>query len=109
MRPSFVRTEAKGGTSVAFFKGKYVENTNLFAYLFKYRYGQLGLEGPTDGHVQFISKLDRKHCRMLIRPPTGHINLQHMLHRMRKAKTPSCGKYGAEKEMSVHILANARC
>ncbi len=27
-----------------------------------------------------------------------------MLHKMRRAKTPSCRRYGAEKETSVHIL-----
>ncbi len=27
-----------------------------------------------------------------------------MLHKMRRAKTPSCRRCGAEKEMSVHIL-----
>ncbi len=65
---------------------------------------QLCLEGPTDGYVQFISKLDRKHCRMLIELLTGHINLQYMLHKMRRAKIPSCRRCGAEKETSVHIL-----
>ncbi len=41
----------------------------------KYWTSQLCLEGPTDRYVQFISKLDRKHCRMLIGLLTGHINL----------------------------------
>ncbi len=44
------------------------------------------LEGPTDRYVQFISKLDRKYCRMLVGV------LQYMLHKMKKAKTPSCRK-----------------
>ncbi len=35
---------------------------------------------------------------------TGHINLQHTLHEMRRAKTPSCGRCGAEKETSAHIV-----
>ncbi len=35
---------------------------------------------------------------------TGHINLQYMLHKMRKANTLSCRRCGAEKETSVHIL-----
>ncbi len=54
--------------------------------------------------VQFISKLDRKHCRMLVELPIKHINLQYMLHKMRSATTPSYGRCGAEKETSVHIL-----
>ncbi len=61
-------------------------------------------EGPIDRYVQFISKLDRKHCRMLVGLLTGHINLQYMLHKMRRAKTPSCRRCGAEKETLVHIL-----
>ncbi len=67
------------------------------------RYGtsQLCLEGPTDRYVQFISKLDRKHSRMLLGLLTGHINLQYMLYKMRKAKTPSCRRCGAEKEIST--------
>ncbi len=42
------------------------------------RYGttKLFLEGPIDWYVQFISKLDRKHCRMLVGLLIGHINLQ---------------------------------
>ncbi len=56
-------------------------------------------------YVHFISKLGRKHCRMLIRLLTGHINLQYMLRKMRRAKTPSCRKCGAEKETSVYILS----
>ncbi len=35
---------------------------------------------------------------------TGHINLQYMLHKMRRAKTPSCKRCGVEKETLVHIL-----
>ncbi len=65
---------------------------------------QLCLEGPTDRYVRFISKLDGKHCRMLVGLLTGHINLQCMLHKMRRAKTPSCRRCGAEKETLVHIL-----
>ncbi len=41
---------------------------------------------------------------MLIGLLPGHINLQHMLHKMRRAKTPSCRRCGAEKETLVHIL-----
>ncbi len=40
--------------------------------------------GPTDTYVQFISKLDRKHCRMLVGLLTRHINLQYMQHKMRR-------------------------
>ncbi len=65
------------------------------------------LEGPTDKHVQFISKLDRKHCRMLVGLLIRHINLQYMLHKMRRAKISSCRRCGAEKETSVHILCES--
>ncbi len=41
---------------------------------------------------------------MLVGLLTGHIHLQDMLQKMRRAKTPSCVRYGAEKETSVHIL-----
>ncbi len=41
---------------------------------------------------------------MLVGLLTGHINLQYMLHKMRRAKTASCRRCGAEKETSVHIL-----
>ncbi len=34
---------------------------------------------------------------------TRHFNLQYKLHKMRRAKTPSC-RCGAEKETLVHIL-----
>ncbi len=40
---------------------------------------------------------------MLVGLLTGYINLQYMLHAMRRAKTPSC-RCGAEKETSVHVL-----
>ncbi len=70
------------------------------------RYGtnQLNLEGPTNRYVQFISKLDRKYCRILVGLLTRHINLQYMLHKMWRAKTSSCRRCGAEKETSVDIL-----
>ncbi len=41
---------------------------------------------------------------MLIGLLTGHVNLQHMLHKMRRAKSPSCRRFGAEKETLVNIL-----
>ncbi len=41
---------------------------------------------------------------MFIGVLTGHISLQYMLHKMRRAKTPSCRRCGAEKETSVNIL-----
>ncbi len=41
---------------------------------------------------------------MLVGLLTGHINLQYMLHKMRRAKTPSCRRCGVEKETLVHIL-----
>ncbi len=66
---------------------------------------QLGLREPTDSFVQFISKLDRKHCRMLLGFLTRHVNLQYMLHKMRRAKTPLCRRYGVEKGTSAHSLS----
>ncbi len=33
-----------------------------------------------------------------------HINLHYMLHKMRKAKTPSCWRCGVEKERLINIL-----
>ncbi len=41
-----------------------------------YGISQLCPEGPTDMYVQLISKLDRKHCRMLVGFLTRHINLR---------------------------------
>ncbi len=71
----------------------------------RYETSQLCLEGSTDRYVQFMSKLDKKHCRILVGLLTGRINLQYMLHKMRRAKTPpSCRWCGAEKEMAVYIL-----
>ncbi len=35
---------------------------------------------------------------------TRHINLQYMLHKIRRTKTPRCRKCGAEKETLVHNL-----
>ncbi len=63
----------------------------------KYGTRQLCMEGPTDRYVQFICKLNRKHCRMLVGLLTGHINQQYMLHKMRWAKTSSCRRCGAGK------------
>ncbi len=54
--------------------------------------------------VQFISKLGRKYCRLLVGLLIRHVNLQYMLHKMRRAKTSSCRRCGAEKETSEHIL-----
>ncbi len=65
-----------------------------------YGTSQLCLEGPNDRYVQFISK----HCIMLVGLLTVHMNLRYILHKMRRAKTPSCRRYGADKETSVHIL-----
>ncbi len=65
---------------------------------------QLFLEGPTDRYIQFINKLDRKHCSMLVGLLTGRINLHYMLHKMRRLKTPLCRKCDAEKETWEHIL-----
>ncbi len=70
----------------------------------KYETSPLCLEGPTNRYVQFISKLNRKHCRTSVEPLTSHINLQYMLHKVRRAKTTLCRRCGAEKETSVHIL-----
>ncbi len=41
---------------------------------------------------------------MLVGLLTGHINLQYMLHKMRRTRTPSCRICNAEKETSVDIL-----
>ncbi len=51
-----------------------------------------------------MSKLDRKHFRMLVGFLIRHTNLHYMLHKMRRAKNPSCRRCGAEKETSEHIL-----
>ncbi len=40
---------------------------------------------------------------MLVGLLTGHINLQYALHEMERAKTFSCRRCGAEKEISAHI------
>ncbi len=68
----------------------------------KYEISQLCLEAPTGRYVHFISKPDRKHFRILVGLLTGHINLQYMLHKMGRARPPSCRSCGAEKETSVH-------
>ncbi len=41
---------------------------------------------------------------MLLGLLTGHINLQYILYKMRRAETRSCRRCDAEKETSVHIL-----
>ncbi len=74
----------------------------------KYGTSQLFLQRPTNGYVQFISKLYRKHCRMLVGLLTGHTNRHHMLHRMRRARIPSCRRYVTEKETSAHVLGECR-
>ncbi len=43
---------------------------------------------------------------MLVGLPARRINLQYMLHKIRRAKTSSYRKCVAEKETSVHILYN---
>ncbi len=35
---------------------------------------------------------------------TQYINVHYMLHKMRRAKNPSCRRCAAEKETSEHIL-----
>ncbi len=57
----------------------------------------------TDTYVQFISKLHRKHCRILAGPLTGHINLQYILHKVGRAKNTSCRRCDAEKKILAHI------
>ncbi len=44
------------------------------------RTSHLCLEGLNDRYVRFMSKLDRKHCRMLAWLLTRYINLQYMPH-----------------------------
>ncbi len=70
----------------------------------KYGTNQLCLEAPTDRYVQFISNMDRKHCRMLVGFLTGHISLQFMQCTMWRAKTSLCRRCGIEKETLVHVL-----
>ncbi len=41
---------------------------------------------------------------MMVGLISGHINLHYMLHKIRRAKNPSCRRYGAEKEKLEHIL-----
>ncbi len=41
---------------------------------------------------------------MLVGLLTGHINLQYILHKMRRATTPSCRRCSAEKKTLVYIL-----
>ncbi len=41
---------------------------------------------------------------MLVGFLTGHINLHYMLHKMRKAKNPSCRRRDAEKKTLENIL-----
>ncbi len=40
---------------------------------------------------------------MLVGLLTGHINLQYILHKMRRVKTPSCRRCGTKKETLVYI------
>ncbi len=42
---------------------------------------------------------------MLLGLLTGHINLHYMLHKMRRAKDPSCRRYSVEKETSPSALS----
>ncbi len=60
-----------------------------------------GMEPATDIYVQLVSKLDRKHCRMLVGLLT---NLHYMPQKVRRAKTASCSRCGAEKETLAHKL-----
>ncbi len=54
--------------------------------------------------TEFVWKLNRKHCRMLARLLTRHVDMNYMLHKMETVKSPSSRKCGAEKETSVYIL-----
>ncbi len=74
----------------------------------KYGTSKLFLERPNDRYVSFISKLGRKHGRMMVGLLTGYISLQYMLHKMRRAKIPPCRRCGAKKETAVHILCKCR-
>ncbi len=60
---------------------------------------QICSKRTTDRFVHFISKLDRKKDRMLISLLTKHINLQYMLHKARRVKTPLCRRRSSEKKM----------
>ncbi len=74
----------------------------------KYWTSQLCLEGPTERYVQFISKLDRKHGKMLIRLLIGHINLQYILHKMRREMIFGV-LFCAEKDLLLRMETTAQC
>ncbi len=61
-----------------------------------YETNQLCLEVPTDKYIQFISKLDRNHGRMLEGLQTEHY-LQYMLHKVRRVKPSLYRRCGAKK------------
>ncbi len=55
------------------------------------------------------SPLDRKHCRMLVGLLTGHINLQYMLHKIRRAKTPHARDVVQKRKRRYIFYDYARC
>ncbi len=59
--------------------------------------GKLCSKDPTDGYVQLLFKLDKKHCRTMASLLTGHIGLQNMLRQMGVTKSPACKRCGARR------------
>ncbi len=71
---------------------------------------QLVLEGPTDRYVQFISKLDRKHCRMLIGLLTRHISICNTCcTRWGEQRLPHAGDAVQKREHRYTFYVSARC
>ncbi len=109
------RTRSNGPEPLSRFKSKirsWIEKRKQIEWKVCEKYGtsQLCLEGITNRYVQFISKLDRKHCRMLVGLLTGHINLQYIQHKMRRTKTPShAGDAVQKRKRRYTFYANARC
>ncbi len=48
----------------------------------KYKISQIWLEKSNDRYVQYINKLNRKYCRMLVGLLTEHVNLRYMLQKI---------------------------
>ncbi len=62
-----------------------------------------GLQMETVISKGLVQEFARKHCRIQVGLLLGHINLHYMLHKMRRAKNPSCRRCGTEKEMLEQI------
>ncbi len=66
------------------------------------------LEGLTGRYIQYINKLNRKHCRTRVGLFTRYTDLSYTLHKMRRVKSPSCRKCGAGKETGVSHAEKVR-